>query len=60
MTKDLRESLKTIIEKEIQKIPESLESLDSKERLNVLCKLLPYVFPKVESVHSTEGEPWQF
>ena len=60
MTKDLRESLKTIIEKEIQKIPESLESLDSKERLNVLCKLLPYVFPKVESVHLTEGEPMQW
>ena len=60
MTSDLRDSLKSIVEKEIHKIPETLESLDSKERLNVLCKLLPYVFPKVESVHSTEGEPWQF
>lgn len=60
LTNNLRETLKTIMQKEIEKLPETLEALDPKERLNVVCKLMPYVFPKVETVHSKEGEPLQF
>lgn len=60
LTNNLRETLKTIMQKEIERLPETLETLDPKERLNVVCKLMPYVFPKVETVHSTEGEPLQF
>tara|TARA_R110000823_G_scaffold123120_4_gene248648 strand:+ start:736 stop:891 length:156 start_codon:yes stop_codon:yes gene_type:complete len=48
------------MQKEIEKLPETLEALDPKERLNIFCKLMPYVFPKVETVHSKEGEPFQF
>lgn len=60
LTNNLRETLKTIMQKEIEKLPETLKTLDTKERLNVVCKLMPYVFPKVETVHPTEGEPLQF
>ncbi len=60
LTNNLRETLKTIMQKEIEKLPETLEALDPKERLNVVCKLMPYVFPKVETVHPKEGEPMQF
>lgn len=60
LTNNLRETLKTIMQKEIEKLPETLEALDPKERLNVVCKLMPYVFPKVETVHPTQGEPMQF
>ena len=60
LTISLRETLKTIMQKEIEKLPETLETLEPKERLNVLCKLMPFVFPKVESVHPTEGEPMQW
>ena len=60
LTNNLRETLKNIMQKEIEKLPETLETLDPKERLNVVCKLMPYVFPKVETVHPTEGEPLQF
>jgi hypothetical protein len=60
LTKNLRETLKEIMQKEIQKLPETLEGLETKERLNILCKLMPFVFPKVESVHSKEGEPMQW
>lgn len=60
LTNNLRETLKTIMQKEIEKLPETLETLDTKERLNVVCKLMPYVFPKVETVHPTDGEPLQF
>ena len=60
LTNNLRETLKTIMQKELEKLPETLEALDPKERLNVVCKLMPYVFPKVETVHPKEGEPMQF
>ena len=60
LTKDLRETLKTIMQKEIERLPETLEALDPKERLNIVCKLMPYVFPKVEAVHPKEGEPFTF
>jgi hypothetical protein len=59
-TKGLRETLKNIMQKEIEKLPETLEALEPKERINVVCKLMPYVFPKVEAVHPTEGEPFTF
>ena len=58
LTNGLREALKVIMQKEIEKLPETLEGLEPKERLNVICKLMPFVFPKVESVHPTEGEPF--
>jgi hypothetical protein len=52
--------LKPFMQKEIEKLPETLEALEPKERLNVVCKLMPYVFPKVEAVHPKEGEPFTF
>ena len=60
LTNNLRETLKTIMQKELEKLPETLEALDPKERLNVVLRLMPYVFPKVETVHAKEGEPLQF
>ncbi len=60
LTMGLRETLKAIMQKEIEKLPETLEALEPKERLNVLCKLMPYVFPKVEAVHPKVGEPFSF
>ena len=60
LTNSLRETLKAIMQNEIEKLPETLEALEPKERINVLCKLMPYVFPKVEAVHPKEGEPFTF
>ena len=60
LTNDLRDTLKSIMQKEIDKLPETLEALEPKERLNVLCRLMPYVFPKVETVHPKNGEPFTF
>lgn len=58
LTESLRERLKTVMQKEIERLPETLEALDPKERINVICKLMPFVFPKVESVSMSAGEPW--
>lgn len=59
LTNDLRDKLKSIMQKEIEKIPETLETLEPKDRINILCKLMPFIFPKVEAVPSTKGEPMQ-
>ena len=60
LTMGLRETLKNIMQEEIEKLPETLEALEPKERINIVCKLMPYVFPKVETIHPTEGEPIQW
>ena len=60
LSKDLREVLKVIVKDEVDKLPELLEKLEPKERINVICKLIPFVFPKVESVSLTDGEPLQW
>jgi len=59
LTHDLRAKLKTVMQKEIERLPETLEALEPKERINILCKLMPFIFPKVEAVHPTQGEPFQ-
>ena len=49
------------MQKEIQKVPEYIEALnDPKEKLNFFCKMMPYIFPKVEAVTLTKGEPINF
>jgi len=60
LTMNLRETLKNIMQKEIERLPEALDAMEPKERLSVLCKLMPFVFPKVEAVHPKEGEPYSF
>jgi hypothetical protein len=60
LTNSLRETLKAIMQNEIEKLPKTLEALEPKERINVVCKLMPYVFPKVEAVHPKAGEPFTF
>lgn len=60
ITNDLRETLKAVMQKEIDKLPETLESLEPKERVSLLCKFMPFVFPKVEAISAKEGEPLQW
>ena len=59
LTINLREILKEIMQKEIEMLPELLNQLETRERLNIVCKLMPYIFPKAESVHFQSGEPMQ-
>lgn len=55
--KALRSTLKHFISDELESLPETLEELEPKDRLNFLIKLLPYAMPKTEKVKSTYGEP---
>jgi hypothetical protein len=62
LTDCLRESMKRIMQQEIEQLPEQLAKLQPKDRLDIVLKLMPYVFPKVEAVKASEGEPikWGF
>ena len=57
MTKELRSVLKDILYQELKQIQEHLDTLNSKERLELLIKLMPYALPKVTSISHTTNEP---
>ena len=57
ITGNIRDTLKGLMQKELEQLPHTLEALDPVQRLNILCKLIPYVLPKTESVKHTLGEP---
>lgn len=56
LTKNIRETLKEMMQKELETLPETLKGLEPVQRLNILCKLIPFVLPKVESIHHEQGE----
>ena len=60
LTGNIRETLKEMMKKEIESLPETLKELDPVQRLNILCKLIPYILPKVESVTHALGEPDEY
>ncbi|MEZ4909893.1 MAG: hypothetical protein R2774_03420 [Saprospiraceae bacterium] len=57
LTKELRSALKNILNQEIELLPEHFNKLETKDRLEILVKLLPYAMPKVEpeSYEISEG-----
>jgi len=56
LTKELRAALKNIIHQEIELLPYHFEKLESRERLELLIKILPYALPKVDSESYRVGE----
>lgn len=52
--------MKGIMQQEIENLPEQLSKLQPKDRLEIILKLMPYVFPKVEAVKASEGEPFSW
>ena len=60
LTKELRSVLKDVLYEEIDRLPERLDELDTKDRLELLVKLMPFVFPKVQSVSQSLDEPLDF
>ena len=57
LTKELRSALKDVLYDEIERLPHRLDALETKDRLELLVKLMPYVFPKVQSVSQSLDEP---
>ena len=57
ITKELRSLLKDVMYDEIGELQERLETLNPKERVELIIKLMPYALPKVTSVSHTTNEP---
>ena len=60
LTKELRVILKEALHKELKSIGERLEQLEPKERLEVLIKLMPFVFPRMNTMSHAMDEPVDF
>ena len=58
LTKELRSALKDVLYDEIEQIPHRLDELEAKDRLELLVKLMPYVFPKVQLVSPSLDTPF--
>lgn len=46
LTKDIRESLILILNNEVEKLPNLINELPTKDRVFLLAKLLPLILPK--------------
>ena len=57
LTLDLRDRLKSIVESELNRLPDLLDGLNDKERLDVILKLMPLVMPKAKPVNHYANEP---
>jgi hypothetical protein len=47
-----KEMITEIVTKELQKLPGLIEQLESKERIDLIIKLLPYISPKILPVEA--------
>jgi hypothetical protein len=56
---DLRNQLKELVKKELEQLPEYLNDMEPKERLEIVLKLMPFVLLKVKGVSHSLGEPFQ-
>lgn len=57
ITKELRSILKDLLYDEIETLKERLDALETKERVELLIKLMPFALPKVNGISHTTNEP---
>lgn len=58
VTRELRDTLKAVIGKELEQIAVTLEQLPARERLDVVIKLLPYCMPKIDTIGGSYDSSW--
>jgi hypothetical protein len=49
LTNEIREILCDIMHKELKDLPRRLNELETKDRLELLAKFIPYVIPRMEA-----------
>ena len=57
LTKELRSILKDVVYNELENIEERMDQLEPKQRIELIIKLMPYVFPKIDSISHNTDEP---
>ncbi len=58
VTSELRKTLKGVIANELEQLPGTLEGLPSRERLELVIKLLPFCLPKIDKVSGLYDTGW--
>ncbi len=58
-TLGMRDRLKLLIDRELDGLPELLTGLTSKERLDVILRLMPLIMPRSKPVHRLPFRPWR-
>lgn len=58
ITTELRQIMKEMFARELVNLPTYLNELPTKERLDYLLKLMPFVLPKVNNVFHHNGEDY--
>ncbi|MDG2058574.1 MAG: hypothetical protein P8J34_00270 [Flavobacteriales bacterium] len=59
LTKELRTILKNVLYNEFENIEAHLDSLEPKQRIELLIKLIPFILPKVDKIGHTYNEPFE-
>ena len=59
LTKELRTILKNVLYNELENIEAHLDSLEPKQRIELLIKLIPFILPKVDKIGHTYNEPFE-
>jgi hypothetical protein len=49
LTREVREVLRGIVNNELEALPQRLEQLDDKTRVEALIRLLPYILPRPQT-----------
>ena len=57
LSKELRIVLKDVLFNELVNIETHLESLEPKERIELIIRMLPFVLPKMQQASHTINEP---
>lgn len=60
MTKELRAILKDVLFNQLESLDVTLNELEPKERIEITIKLMAYAFPKLQTIHHTTNEPYDF
>ena len=56
LTFQTRLVLLSALQGEIEQIPKTMQSMEPKDRLEILIKLMPYLVPKVLPAHALEAD----
>ena len=54
MTSEIRAKLQGIVTREIDILTNQLHQMTTKERLDFIAKILPYILPRLESIQVTD------
>jgi hypothetical protein len=60
LTKEIRSVLKDFVHKEMEMLPEHMETLENEARIQLLIKIIPFVLPRIKEVSHKDDEPFEF